>query len=253
MLYLFLGAAAAAVTAAVYITKRKYPEQVKQFQIKTAWYSLKTYCFLEQTAIRLTKPIRLLFIKAIAIEPKCIVFINAEGNEIVRHTETEFKQLNVLQKGLDYTFILYEFDLEEEEEDGVGEDVSNSCKYARHMLLFDDHLKVSNNFKISSDKVKLLGIQLKFRLLGEKYNIKFNFGDDNYYIVGNKLFTRPYLNWLLKRTNSLITLSEDMHYSISFIDHKMQCIELTNTQYILIEEEGYRIMQEEDEEESTAF
>lgn len=255
MLYLFLGAAAAAaaVTAAVYITKRKYPEQVKQFQIKAAWYSLKTYCFLEQTAIRLTKPIRLLFRKAIAIEPKCIVFINAEGNEIVRHTETEFNQLTVLQKGLDYTFILYEFELDEEEEDGVGEDVSNSCKYARHMLLFDDHLKVSNNFKISSDKVKLLGIQLKFRLLGEKYNIKFNFGDDNYYIVGNKLFTRPYLNWLLKRTNSLINLSEDMHYSISFIDHKMQCIELTNTQYIIIEEEGYRIMQEEDEEESTAF
>ena len=248
MLYLFLraAAAAAAVTAAVYITKRKYPEEVKQFQIKAVWYSLKTYCFLEQTAIRLTKPIRLLFRKAIAIEPKCIIFINAEGNEIVRHTETEFNQLNKLQKGLDYTFILYEFALEEEEED-KGDGIS--CKYARHMLLFDDHLKVSNNFKISSDKVKLLGIQLKFRLLGEKYNIKFNFGDDNYYIVGNKLFSRPYLNWLLKRTNSLINLSEDMHYSISFIDHKMQCIELTNRQYILIEEEGYRIIEEDDKDE----
>jgi len=258
MLYLFLGAVAAAatVTAAVYITKRKYPEQVKQFQIKAAWFSLKTYCFLEQTAIRLTKPICLLFRKVIAIEPKCIVFINAEGNEIVRHTETEFKQLflknNRLQKGLDYTFILYEFALNEEEEDGDGiQELKN--KYARHMLLFDDHLKVSNNFKISSDKVKLLGIQLKFRLLGEKYNIKFNFGDDNYYIVGNKLFTRPYLNWLLKRTNSFINLSEDTHYSISFIDHKMQCIELTHTHYIVIEEEGYRIMQSEDEEESTSF
>ena len=256
MLYLFLGAAAAAaaVTAAVYITKRKYPEEVKQFQIKAVWYSLKTYCFLEQTAIRLTKPIRLLFRKAIAIEPKCIIFINADGNEIVRHTETEFKKLNKLQKGLDYTFILYEFALNEE-----GEELKN--KYARHMLLFDDHLKVSNNFKISSDKVKLLGIQLKFRLfsvntLQEKYNIKFNFGDDNYYIVGNKLFTRPYLNWLLKRTNSLINLSEDMHYSVSFIDHKMQYIELTNTQYIVMEEEGYRIMQDNednDQEESTSF
>jgi hypothetical protein len=257
MLYLFLGAAAAAAAAitTVYITKRKYPEQVKQFQIKAAWYSLKTYCFLEQTAIRLTKPIRLLFRKVIAIEPKCIVFINAEGNEIVRHTETEFKQLNKLQKGLDYTFILYEFALEEEEEDSDGiKELKN--KYARHMLLFDDHLKVTNNFKISSDKVKLLGIQLKFRLLGEKYNIKFNFGDDNYYIVGNKLFTRPYLNWLLKRTNSLVNLSEDTHYSISFIDHKMQCIELTHTQYIVIEEEGYRIMQDKDDndqEESTSF
>jgi hypothetical protein len=255
MLYLFLGAAAAAAAiTTIYITKRKYPEQVKQFQIKAAWYSLKTYCFLEQTAIRLTKPIKLLFKSAIAIEPKCIVFINAEGNEIVRHTETEFKQLNKLQKGLDYTFILYEFALEEEE-DGSGDGIQElKNKYARHMLLFDDHLKVSNNFKISSDKVKLLGIQLKIRLLGEKYNIKFNFGDDNYYIVGNKLFTRPYLNWLLKRTNSLINLSEDMHYSISFIDHKMQCIELTNTQYILIEEEGYKIIKkDEEEEESTSF
>jgi len=266
MLYLFLGAAAAAaaVTAAVYITKRKYPEEVKQIQIKAVWYSLKTYCFLEQTAIRLTKPIRLLFRKAIVIEPKCIVFINAEGNEIVRHTETEFKKLsmlenNKLQKGLDYTFILYEFALEEED-DVVGDGIQElKNKYAHHMLLFDDHLKVSNNFKISSDKVKLLGIQLKFRLfnvntLQEKYNIKFNFGDDNYYIVGNKLFTRPYLNWLLKRTNSLkndnsnFILSEDMHYSVSFIDHKMQCIELTNRQYIVIEEEGYRIVEEEEED-----
>lgn len=268
MLYLFLGAAAAAaaaVTAAVYITKRKYPEQVKQFQIKAAWFSLKTYCFLEQTAIQLTKPIRLLFKSVIAIEPKCIVFINAEGNEIVRHTETEFNQLNKLQKGLDYTFILYEFALEEEE-DGSGDGIQElKNKYARHMLLFDDHLKVSNNFKISSDKVKLLGIQLKIRLFSvnnveEKYNIKFNFGDDNYYIVGNKLFTRPYLNWLLKRTNSLkndnsnFNLSEDTHYSISFIDHKMQCIELTNRQHIVIEEEGYKIIKkDEEEEESTSF
>lgn len=262
MLYFFVAAAAAVTT--LYITKWKYPEEVKQFQIKAAWYSLKTYCFLEQTAIRLTKPIKLLFRKAIAIEPKCIVFINAEGNEIVRHTETEFKQLflknNRLQKGLDYTFILYEFALNEEEDKEGG----NWSKYARHMLLFDDHLKVSNNFKISSDKVKLLGIQLKIRLLRvnnvqEKYNIKFNFGDDNYYIVGNKLFTRPYLNWLLKRTNSLkndnsnFNLSEDMHYSISFIDHKMQCIELTNTQYILIEEEGYKIMRDNEEKITTSL
>ena len=47
---------------------------------------------------------------------KCIIFINAEGNEIVRHTETEFNQLNKLDKSFvgtnDYMGLAYFWDHE---------------------------------------------------------------------------------------------------------------------------------------------
>lgn len=262
MYFLFFAAAAAATASALtyYITKKKYPQEMQQIELKVAWYGLTTYCVCESMIKQFIKPFRLLLrFSSSPIEPKCIVFINGEGDEIVRHTETEFKQLLLLkdeqtriQKGIDYTFILYEF--------AEADQVEENNKYNRHMLLFDEHTQVSNNFKINT-KMKLLGLCMKLKNNNnEQFNIKFNFGDDNYFIVGNKLFTRAYLNWLLKYTKASQNLSKnnfslthDTNYSIAFIDQRMKCIELTNKQYILIEEDDYRLMSTTTEEDKVSI
>lgn len=242
------------ITAASYfIAKKNYPVEVRSYEITALWYGIKVFCIGERIFEKVVAPFRILFRKNTLLEPNCIAFINENGDELVRHTETEFKKLLLnkdtsLQKGVDYAFILYEFDAStEEKKKEEEEDIPN--KYERHMLLFDDHLKVSNNFKINST-FKLFVVNLKVHIeeINEKYNIKFNFGNDNYFIVGNKLFTRSYLNWLLKHTNTNIAynnkfnLTENTLYSVCFIDQTMKCVELNNKEHIVIEEETYTIV-----------
>jgi hypothetical protein len=232
-----------------YITKKKYPLEVQTFETKVAWYSLKTYCAIEETfnKLKIYKPLK----KQVE---NYITLINKEGKEIVRHTEPEFKLIQKdLKKGLDYEFIVYELHADEK--------VNSNKKYDKNILLFEDHEKVSSeNIKINN-KVHFLSIFLKI-FTDDYYNIKFNFGNDNYYIVGNKLFKRSYLNWFvfnkhdninsmkypyINNNNNKFHIKEDTKYSIILIDQNIKCIEINNKQYIKIEDDKYVICDNEDD------
>ena len=128
------------------------------------------------------------------------------------------------------------------------------------LLLIENHEKFSfENLKLNN-KVNFLSIYLKI-LTDDNYNIKLNFGNDNYYMVGNKLFNQNYLNWFLnnkhddiimkypyKNKNNKFQLKEDSKYSIILIDQNIKCIHLNNKQYIQIEDDGYVICDNNDEE-----
>jgi hypothetical protein len=243
------ASAFASVTAfGYYITKKKYPLEVRTFETKVAWYSLKSYCAIEETFNKYNKPLK-------KQEQNYITLINKEGKEIVRHTEPEFKLIQKdLKKGLDYEFIVYELHADEK--------VKNNKKYDKNILLFEDHENISSeNIKINN-KVHFLSIFLKI-FTDDYYNIKFNFGNDNYYIVGNKLFKRSYLNWFLfnkkddivmkypyiNNNNNKFHIKEDAKYSIILIDQNIKCIEINNKQYIKIEDDKYVICDNEDDVE----
>ena len=246
---LFYASALASVSAiGYYITKKKYPLEVQTFKTKVAWYLLKSYCTIEEMFKKYNKPLKKQqeqnYINYIRL-------INKEGKEIVRHTEPEFKLIQKdLKKGLDYEFIVYELHADEKVK-----------KYEKNILLFEDHEKVSiENLKINN-KVHFLSIFLKI-FTDDYYNIKFNFGNDNYYIVGNALFKRSYLNWFLfnkhdninsmkypyiNNNNNKFHIKEDTKYSIILIDQNIKCIELNNKQYIQIEDDKYVICDNEDD------
>lgn len=240
----FICSLTSAFVSTYYFTKRFYPSTIDHLQILTAWYSLKTYCFFEGLITKITLPFRLIFRKNVfSSEPKCIVFINSEGKEIVRHSETEFKKLclaNTLKKDMDYAFIIYEFS-------SLNEGEEKNDKYEKYMLFFDEHTNVTNNFKINSN-MKLLGITVKIKIEEEYYKVSMNFGKDNYYIVGNKILSRSFLNWFLKNTlvgaENVPYITEKTNYFVSFIDQKMKCIELKENQYLQINAEDYNICEE---------
>jgi len=216
---------------------KKNSNKVEQLKIKVAWYGLKTYCFLDSLLTQFSRPFRQLQ-KYSSVEPECIIFVRKNGDEIVRHTETAFRQMrSTLIKGMDYDFIVYEFA-------GNKED-----KYEKYVLFFDEHTKVSNNFKVNST-MKLLGLSVKIQINEEDYyKISLSYGRDNYFIVGNKLLGPAFLNWFFKGAATTIKnnekyspyIQEDTKYTVSFIDQKMLCIELSEKQYIVINEEGYTI------------
>ena len=251
----YAGTALASVAGAYYITKKKYPVEVQTFETKVAWYGLKSYCAIEETfnKLKIYKPLK-------KQEQNYITLINKEGKEVVRHTEPEFKLIQKdLKKGLDYEFIVYE--LHSASNNNNDEKVNSNKKYDKNILLFEDHEKVSiENIKINN-KVHFLSIFLKI-FTDDYYNIKFNFGNDNYYIVGNKLFKRSYLNWFLfnkhdninsmkypyiNNNNNKFHIKEDTKYSIILIDQNIKCIEINNKQYIKIEDDKYVICNNEDD------
>jgi len=234
---------------AYYYTKKKYPSQIQNFETKVAWYSLKTYCVIEENVNKLLNKYK----STQTQKPKqnYIVLVNKEGKEIVRHTELEFKIIRKdLKKGLDYEFIVYEMNSDDDDE-------KLNKKYHKNILLFEDHHSVSiENLKINK-KVYFLSIYLKI-FTDDNYNIKFNFGNDNYYIVGNKLFNRSYLNWFLNNKHDNIMtkypyknnfqIKEDTKYSIILIDQTIKCIEMNSKQYIKIEDDRYVICDNDDDD-----
>jgi hypothetical protein len=249
---------------AYYITKKKYSIKVQHFETKVAWYGLKTYCIIEDK-------VNLLLNKYKSFQPEkpkqnYIALINNEGKEIIRHTESEFQIIKKdLKKGLDYELIVYEVNINNNNNNNDDEKVksnkSNKSKYEKNILLFEDHHKVclSENLKINN-KVHFLSIYLKI-FTDDSYNIKLNFGNDNYYLVGNKLFNRVYLNWFLnnkhddiimkypfKNKNNKFQIKEDTKYSIILIDQNIKCIEMNNKQYIMIKDNEYVICYNEVED-----
>jgi len=255
MCLLYASAIASVSAFGYYITKKKYPLEMRNFETKVAWYSLKTYCAIEETFKKYNKPLKK------QEEQNYITLINKEGEKIVRHTEPEFKLIQKdLKKGLDYEFIVYE--LHPASNNNNDEKVKNNKKYDKNILLFEDHENFSSeNIKINN-KVHFLSIFLKI-FTDDYYNIKFNFGNDNYYIVGNKLFKRSYLNWFLfnkhddivmkypykNNNNNKFHIKEDTKYSIILIDQNIKCIEINNKQYIKIEHDKYVICDNEDDVE----
>ena len=177
--------------ATFFIARKKFSKELEEFQVVSAWYAMKTYCLVEIVVQTIFAPLRQLIITYTSpLERSCIIFINHEGKEIVRHTDTEFKLLQEqLKQKMDYELIVYEFEVEEEPSESVH-------RHKKCMLLFDDHMKVSDNFKINS-KVKFIGIQLKIFSKNDYYNVTLGLGENNYYITGNKLFTPVFLNWYL--------------------------------------------------------
>jgi hypothetical protein len=248
MLFLVSAITSSFIAASYYFTKMTTETNFDYLKFKVAWYGIKTYCFFETILTQISRPLKQLLHSSNNIEPECILFVRNNGDEIVRHTETAFRQMrSLLIKGMDYDFIIYEFAGEKGE------------KYDKYLLFFDDHMKVSNNFKLNST-MKLLGVSVKIRISDEAYyKVSLNYGRDNYFIVGNKLLGRSFLNWFFKGASMTVKKTEDgaaeecnlfldaeTKYFVSFIDQKMQCIELTDKQYIVINEEGYTICKEKE-------
>ena len=60
-------------------------------------------------------------------------------------------------------------------------------------------------------------------------------------ITGNILYDLDFLKWVMKKQHN-VSITENDKYTVTFIDHNMDCITLPSTCYILIDENNYKIV-----------
>jgi hypothetical protein len=126
-----------------------------------------------------------------------------------------------------YDFIFYELDKEDE---------------PNYMIVRD---KISNEIgeDIEKSNVRFLAPQL---MIDDSLTlIEFT---QNIYLVGNKLFSRPFIMWYMKTVKDYLV--DDKEYSIRFFDNKMDFIQITSEQCIILGKDTYEIVKYERSEEA---
>ena len=96
---------------------------------------------------------------------------------------------------------------------------------------------VLDKYEIS--KIKFLAIEITLAEGAVMYSIDFK--KDNYYMVGNIILDRTFCQWWLYKTYN-ITLKENDHYEVSFIDHNIKEVSIKDNEGVLIKEDDYIII-----------
>ena len=160
-----------------------------------------------------------------------ITFIK-DGEEVEKYNLNDFmkkRETNIFSRD-NYDFIFYELP------------ISNNDKYDKCMLRYDNHdniMKIEFNAIIHDFNFNV--IQFNFKDTEKIYNINFN--RIQFIINYNILFDRAFLKWYLNKYNNAVVQDEDQ-YTITFIDHEMNYVSLTQDSYIVIKNKSYEVVSE---------
>ena len=205
-----------------------YPEETSDIIQKTCWYSLKAYTVCDlvfQRLIFLTDKhvVRNIMPFIIHKTVQMNIALVYDGNVVKNYILSDFHNNDTLPP---YDFIVHE----------VCSDIARDK--TRHMVIFNNYISFKEDFKVS--KVKFLGIQL---YISSKPLSKIDvvFGNHNFYVVNNTIFTQSFLKWYVKSATDIIFNSTDK-ILIEFIDHNMNCIKLKHDEYLVIGKDDYSII-----------
>lgn len=107
--------------------------------------------------------------------------------------------------------------------------------------------KIINNldnyeFKFELSDVIFIALYLNYNDV--RYNINLKTNEFNFYVVGNiinKSFIQYYIKNILHDNTLINTDEHSFLYKLELMDHEVNVIELDETQYIIIEKNGYHI------------
>lgn len=97
-----------------------------------------------------------------------------------------------------------------------------------------NHLKISN---IISSNVKFMGILVVYN--GNDYRIEFD-KEDNYYIVGNKLFDKAFIKWYLNKYHGVL-IDDGITYTCNILDYDVNLIQIDSSSHIIINKDNYTV------------
>ena len=160
------------------------------------------------------------------VETECIILSNGGNTE----TYEALSDIPEDKHALDYDLVMYKQETPPSDE-----------KHDFNMLRYGQVSDISQDFDTSS--VKLLAIQLKVE--GEEV-VPLDFGRRNFYIVGNILFDKPFLKWMLMEggnADARKMLETGKPYKIEFINQNMSCDSVGHDQCIIIGEEDYQVVE----------
>jgi hypothetical protein len=204
------------------LVERLFPNKIKTLAINYGWQFLEMCSKVELKAIDMYKKIKPYFPKK---EEKSIITVVHDGDEINKYEFNDFIKNNINQG---YDFVLYEIPL------------SDNNKYDKCILRYDNHKDIEEIVELNANnEVNFNVIQFNFKDVTEKiYNIKF---DKTQYMVNNNiLFDRKFLKWYMLKNHNLFVQDQD-NYNITFIDHEMNYITLSENEYIVIKNNKYEI------------
>ena len=116
------------------------------------------------------------------------------------------------------------------------ENSETNMEWKHYVLRFSSIQEINDNFTFSN--IKFLSIEIK---LNDKDVFAIDFKKENYYIKYNVLFDKTFCEyWLHEKYN--IDLQDTDNYIVSFIDHKMNYIEVNKDEGVLIDVDDYSII-----------
>ena len=133
----------------------------------------------------------------------------------------------------------------------VGNNVSGDDGLGSNNILMTNKLIIDkNNICLSFDTSNITFIALYLNYNGQRYNINLKTDDVNYYLVGNKIdknFVKYYINTVLCLKFSYAE-PEIKTYELELMDHEVNIVYLTSEQSIIIDKDGYHIINNENNE-----
>jgi hypothetical protein len=205
--------------------KIMYPAQLRiiinkleEVTYKVGWYSLKIYTIGQRAVKETKKCVKKYILPLIKLEEDNLFFLLAGGITF----KTNHKEL--LRSDMPYyDLIIYIIDSPTYDE--------------KYMIICNQIQHINNN--VEKSNVKLLSPQIK--LNGNLIPLVFE-NNENIYLTNNILFDKIFISWYLSTTQD-IQLKDTDNYSIHFIDHNMEFVELMKDKKIVLDKDDYRIIE----------
>jgi len=219
-----------------------FPGQVKNVVMRTGWKALEI-CSKVETYFTNTyyhyQPYLIAFLQK--KEESRITFIH-KGEEIVKYSVQEFLR-NTIKNKIDfsYDFLLHEIPILM---------VGKYDKYDRYTIRYENHKSLTcdkfyepNNDSVANRGIEFNMIQFNLKNSTEENKTIFviDFKHNQFMIKGNILFDRVFFKWYLEKVYKFV-LTDDDKYTYSFLDHTMNFIDLPEYCYIMVNKDGYDVI-----------
>lgn len=209
-----------------------YPGKIKTYAAYYGWYILEYASRIEIKARNAYMQIKQYLPASGNEEEKSRIIIVKDGEEIATH---DFNDFITLRESTDltntYDFIMYAMP------------IVNNDKFDTYIMRYNNHADI---MKVTYKKVNDFNfnvIQFKFKDDTKTYNIVFN--KNQFIIHNNILFDRDFLKWYMRKYYDK-TIQDEDKYTITFFDHAMNYIEITDLHYIMINNKSYCIVNKQD-------
>jgi len=187
-----------------------FPTEFETITYLIGWYSLKAYTKMNMYV----KKIKYHFFP---ITDTVNIHFISNGDEVLQLSNKD-SDLSLIQT---YDFIFYEIDKENE---------------PAYVVIKD---KVTNESEIILEDIEKSNARfLAPHLLIDNSQMLIEF-TKNFYVVNNKLFSRPFITWYMKTFHDYIIDNKD--YSIQFFDNNMDFIEISSDQCVILGKDKYEI------------
>ena len=212
---------------AYYIWNNVYPRSLDRLIVDTAWWTLKIQTRVQMAFENYVDP---LFSGVVSEKEKHDVRFYYDGVEVASMSYLDALNENNDDFVKQYNKVSYE----------INDDDSK-----KKLLMLRDSVDEIMDRGLKKSNVRFINVCVKRE---EKDDIEIDMlSKGNIYMVGNKLFSKSFLKWILPE----LDLEQD--YTISTIDDNVNVVSFAKNQYIVLNDNGYEVFtleQEENNDES---